>query len=230
MVWLPILLLGLAVFAIAAFVLRTRKDSWTILAAVLVFGMAGYAWQGVPGMASSPKQATERQGQSGEEIVAARRALFESGRAPASYLMVSDGFARQGRYAEAAQLLRDGVNRNPGDAEAWLALANALVEHAEGQVTPAALHAYERAQQAFPAHPGAGYFLGTAFLRSNRLGDARQVWADLLARTPDDAPWREDLAFRINRLDELMAQMGRVQGMSPPPIDTVPSDSAPRDE
>src|SRR3546814_8208350 len=61
--------------------------------------------------------------------------------------MVSDGFARQGRYMEAAQLLRSGLGANPAHGEGWLALANALVEHAGGRVTPASLMAYGKAEE-----------------------------------------------------------------------------------
>lgn len=207
MVWVPILLLCLFAVLTAILVLRVPRQSWTMLGAVLLFGLAGYALQGSPGLPSAPKQAAKQMVQSGEGLVAARRALFSDGRQPPDYIMLSDGFARKGQYDRAAALLRQGVHRNPDDAEGWLALANALVEHAEGQVTPPALYAFERAQQAFPAHPGAGYFLGMAYLRSGDPQEARRVWSDLLERSPEDAPWREDLMFRIASLDELIAQM-----------------------
>ena len=208
--WLPILLLALAAMLTAILVLRLPRQGWMLFGAVLVFGLAGYAWHGAPGLPSAPKEATLAAAQSGEALVAARRGLFDTGQPPPDYLVMSDGFARQGRYAEAAAMLRQAVASNPQDAEAWLALANALVEHAEGQITPPALYAFERAKKAFPEHPGAGYFLGMSYLRSGDPEQARNTWAELLERSPPDAPWREDLAFRIARLDEMLAQM---QGM-----------------
>lgn len=210
MVWLPVLALGLAAMLTAILVLRLPRQGWMLFAAVLLFGLAGYALHGAPGVPAAPKDAAFEAGPSGEGLVEARRGLFDTGQPPPDYLVMSDGFARQGRYAEAAAMLRQAVASNPQDAEAWLALANALVEHAEGQITPPALHAFERAQQAFPEHPGAGYFLGMSYLRSGDPEQARKTWADLLERSPPDAPWREDLTFRIARLDEMLAQM---QGM-----------------
>ena len=210
MVWLPILLLGLFALLTAILVLRLPRQGWMLFGAVLMFGLAGYGLQGAPGQPASPKAMMSETVQSGEELVAARRALFETGRQPPHYLVTSDAFARQGKYDRAAGMLRRAVNDNPGDAEAWLALANALVEHAKGQVTPPALYAFEQAQQAFPTHPGAGYFLGMSYLRSGQPEEARTVWNDLLERSPEDAPWRADLTFRIARLDEMIAQM---QGM-----------------
>ncbi|QIG55313.1 tetratricopeptide repeat protein [Altererythrobacter sp. BO-6] len=207
MVWVPILALGLFAMLTAILVLRLPRQGWMLFGAVLMFGLAGYGLHGAPGQPSAPKAAKDKTVQSGEELVAARRALFDDGKQPPDYIVLSDGFARKGQYDDAAALLRQGVNRNPGDAEGWLALANALVEHAEGQLTPPALYAYQRAQDAFPAHPGAGYFLGMSYLRSGEPEEARKVWAELLERSPEDAPWREDLTFRIASLDELIAQM-----------------------
>lgn len=207
MVWIPILLLGLFAMLTAILVLRLPRHGWMLFAAVLMFGLAGYGLQGSPGQPASPKAMMQEEVESGEQLVAARRALFDTGQQPPGYLVTSDAFARRGQHADAAGLLRRAVAENPNDAEAWLALANALVEHAKGQVTPPALYAFERAQQAFPAHPGPGYFLGMSYLRSGQPQEARDVWSDLLERSPADAPWREDLAFRVARLDEMLAQM-----------------------
>jgi len=43
-------------------------------------------------------------------------------------------------------------------------------------------------------------------LRDVSLPAARQLWATLLERTPEAAPWRADLALRFERLDALIAQ------------------------
>ncbi len=207
MSWLPIILLAVATFAVAAFLLKLERQNWMMFAAVLTFGLAGYALQGSPEAPSAPKLAVFDENQSGEAIVAARRALFDPSQPIPSYLTVSDGFARQGRFEEAAQLLRSGTAENPGHGEGWLALANALVEHASGQVTPASLYAYSKAEAVMPGNPGPAYFLGVALLRSGMPGQARQVWAELLANSPEDAPWRQDMQLRIDRLDDMLQQV-----------------------
>lgn len=219
MSYFPIVVLALVAFLIAAFVLKLEKRGWTLFGAVLVFGLAGYATQGTPGMAGAPKEPAETSArESGEAMVAARRALFDPIATQTSYLTMSDGQARQGQFADAAAMLRKGLADNPGHAEAWLALGNALVEHAEGQLTPAALYAYGKADAAAPNHPGTSYFFGVALLRSGRPGEARGVWADMLAKSPEDAPWREELQARIERLDAMLAQSG-IQG---PPAQSEP--------
>ncbi|MEP5937510.1 MAG: tetratricopeptide repeat protein [Erythrobacter sp.] len=205
MSWLPILALGLIAMAIAIVALRLPKQGWTLFAAFLMFGLAGYATQGNPGQSSAPKAPDPQAALSGEEMVAARLGLFDPAEPRPAYLTVSDGFARNGRFAEAAQLLRKGLSDNPTHGEGWLALANALVEHAEGQVTPAAVYAFATAEDAMPGHPGPAYFLGFSLLRSGKPVEARQVWQDLYDSTPEDAPWREDLGIRIAGIDQLIA-------------------------
>lgn len=210
--WLAVGALALAAFALAVLLLRLPREGFTLFGAVLVFGLAGYAWQGEPGQPASPRQPTAAANNQGEAMVEGRAALFERTRPPPSYLLTSDAFARQGRFADAAALLRGGLEDNPQDLESWLALGLALVGHADGNVTPAALHAFGRAKAIDPAHPGAEYFLGFAYLQSGELRAARNVWAGLVANSPPDAPWREGLEAEIVRLDDLIARAPMLQG------------------
>lgn len=213
MSWLPIIALATAAFLVAAFVLRIERSSWTLLGAVLVFGLAGYAWQGSPEQPAAPKPPSVSANDSGEAVVAARRSLFDTGMPPADYLILSDAFARRGDYETAAGILKGRLDNNPVHGEGWLALGNALVEHAGGNVTPAAAEAYARAEEAIPGHPGPSFFLGAALLRSGDLRGARGVWQRLLDSSPDDAPWNDELRARIERMDQLIAEL---EGRSAP--------------
>ncbi len=208
MTWLAVLAVALVTFLVAAFVLRIPKPGWALMLAALMLGLAGYASQGQPHYPGAPKAAQEQvQQQSGEALVAARRSLFPETDPVPNYLTTSDGFARRGRYLDAAEILKVGLRENPRHGESWLALALALTEHTGGQVTPPALQAFGRAEANLPGNPAPGYFLGTAFLRSARPLEARRVWADLLEKTPEDAPWREDLTFRISQVDQMIAML-----------------------
>lgn len=204
MSFLPIILLAGTAFGMAVLLLRLPRAGWTLLAAALMFGLAGYALQGSPGQAGAPKAAAAGP-DAGTELVEARRAIY--GPAPPSrFVMVADGFARRGQHADAAGILRGSLAASPEDPEAWLALANALTEHAAGQLTPAAVFAYERAERADPGNPGPGFFLGVALIRNGRLQQARGLWAGMLEAAPADAPWRGGLEERLARLDLLIAQ------------------------
>lgn len=209
--WLAIGALAVAALAMAVFVLRLPREGAMLFAAVLIFGLTGYAWQGTPGQPGKPTPPQARGAGAGEAMVEGRRALFE-GEGPASdYLITSDAFARRGKFGEAAGMLRRGLGENPNDLEGWLALGMAMVGHAEGNVTPAAIHAFERARAIDPAHPGADYFLGFAYLQSGEIRNARAVWAGLVERSPPDAPWREGLAAQVSDLDRMIANAPMLQ-------------------
>jgi cytochrome c-type biogenesis protein CcmH len=205
--FLPIILLAALAFAAAAVLLRLPRSGWTLFGAALLFGLTGYALQGSPGEAGAPKQGAEGgEAGAGDALIEARRSLFDPAQPPSRFVIVADGFARRGQYGDAADILRGATERDPRDAEAWVALGNDLVEHADGQLTPAALYAYSQAEKLAPENPAAPFFLGVALIRSGRLQEARSLWADLLAKAPADAAWRPQLKERLDRLDVLIAQ------------------------
>ncbi len=209
--WLAVLALAMASFALAALLLKLPREGYTLFGSVLLFGLAGYAWQGSPEQPGSPKAEQLQVPRSGEDMVMARQALFDEGQAKPNYLVTSDAFARRGRFDDAAGLLRKGLIDNPDHLEGWLALAMALTGHADGFVTPAAAHAYAKARAIDPANPAADFFLGFSFLQTGEVRQARNVWMSLLARSPEDAPWRDDLEARIARLDEMIANAPMLQ-------------------
>lgn len=212
--WLPVMVLALLAFVGIAFVLKAPRPGWEATGAALLLGIAGYALQGSPGLSGAPKQAAESFKGDGTALVEASRQLAGDSRpgAPSNWQVIGDAMIRNGQFGNAAGVLLGAVEQNPNDAEAWLALANALVGHAEGNLSPAALYAYRRAETAAPDHPGPPFFLGLALAQGGQLTEARGMWADLLARSPKDAPWRADLEKRLAELDAFIAR----QGAAPP--------------
>jgi cytochrome c-type biogenesis protein CcmH len=205
--WLLAIALAGAAFAIAAFVLRVSRQMWTTLAAALAVGLAGYALQASPDLPGAPASPDPTKRAPGEAFKQARRAMFASDdRSHSPMLLTADAFAARGQTANAAALLSTAVEQEPDDAEAWLALANVLVEHAEGRLTDPALFAYRRAAEADPGSIGPGYFLGFALLRQGSLGEGREVWAATLERARADAVGRGLLEERLTQLDVLLRQ------------------------
>ena len=212
MAWALAIALAAAALAVLIRLGRAPRAAWEVIAAALVFGLAGFAFQARPDLAGAPKQVAEDTGASGAAMVAARRQLNTGG--PTSgerWLIPADALARRGQFADAAGMALGATEQNPGNADAWLALANNLVAHAQGQLTPAALYAFDRASKADPAHPGPPYFMGLALAQNGLLTQGRAMWADLLARSPADAPWRKDLAARLADLDQYIARQAPPQ-------------------
>ena len=206
MTWLAVCLMALAAFAMLAVWLKAPRSGWTTLGAALLLGLAGYGAQGSPGLPGAPRAMVQQAAVDPAASIAARGLLDESDIPPNNqWIVIADAMARNGQHADAAKVLLGALDDDPKNAQAWLALGNALVAHADGLLSPAALHAYERASKVAPDSPGPPYFLGLALAQSGRFAEARALWAGLLERTPDKAPWREMLAQQLARLDLLIA-------------------------
>lgn len=205
MSWLPILILTALVFVLAVFVLKLPRTLWMLFGSALLFGLAGYAAQGNPGLPSAPASpVSDDAAQSGELMVEARREFYPEGRLPSRFVVTADAFTRRGQHDQAANFLRNAVAENPKDGEAWLALGNALVEHAGGRLTAAALYAYSQAEKVSPENPAPTYFLGLAFLRAGEPANTLTLWRELLESAPADAEWRKPLAARLERLEAIL--------------------------
>ncbi len=209
MTWVAIIALAAACFLALVVLFRVKRAGWEAVLAALLLGLAGYAAQGHPGEPGAPRAPDETAPDNTDTLVTARQKLAGSDDQSDRWLMVADAFARHGQYADAANILRGEVDRNPRDGEAWLALANSLVHHAQGTLSPAALLAFNRAATINPAAPGPPFFLGLALARSGQLEAGRAQWAGLLARSPQDAPWRADLTSRLAQLDGFIAATRR---------------------
>ena len=214
MTWLVIAVLALGVFVALALVFRVPRSGWEAIAAALVLGLAGYAVQGHPGLAGAPRLADEPVGLNDAMLVQEREKVSGKDASGNNWMMIADAMSRHGQYANAATILRGAVEKEPGNSDAWLAMANALVGHADGMLSPSALYAFRHASAADPAAPGPPFFMGLAMARSGRLAEARNLWAALLARSPKDAAWRPDLEQRLQRLDQMIDMAGKM-GQTP---------------
>lgn len=204
-----IVAIGLAAAALAALTVlfKAPRRTWEALAATMIFGLAGFALQARPDLAGAPHPAALAEARSGAALVQARQQMAEGGTVASSNLMIlADGYARQGQFRDAAAIALSATREQPGNAQAWLALANNLTAHAEGALTPAAEYAYRRALAVDPVGPGPKYFLGLALAENGRLDEAKIVWTALLKQVPVTAPWRAEIAANLAKLDQIISR------------------------
>jgi len=200
--WIYAIALGVISFAVMAWLFKLPRQGWAATGAALLFGVAGYDLQGSPAQPGAPRESTEEQSAKAAPGPPTKdKELVQD-----KFLITANAFMRHGQYADAAGVLRAGAQKEPNNPEIWLAMANALVQHGEGNLSPAAIYAFNRATQIDPRNPAPPFFLGLALAQSGRLSEGRNVWADLLARSPADAPWRADLAARLADLDAFIAR------------------------
>lgn len=213
--WLGAGLVGLAALGGGMLLLRSRRQLWSLLAAIVVFGLAGYAWQGSPAYPAAPARNAAAKTMGNTGLVDARREFFRDTEVPAKLVTLADGFARKGDFGRAARILQGQVNRQPQDGEAWLALGIALVEHAGGRVSPPAAFAMARARETLPGNPGPAFFDGVNALREGDLLRTRTLWAEGLAGAAAEANGRQFLAERLAGLERLMEAIVAQQTSAP---------------
>jgi hypothetical protein len=123
-----------------------RATAWQPVALALMLGLIAMGWQ-----LSQPSSAKSGNGGfiNGPAMIAARQSLFPGPHLANRWLIIADALVRHGSFGDAAQVLQGAVENQPDNAEAWLALGDALYGHAGGQFVPAAELAYYRADRAF---------------------------------------------------------------------------------
>jgi cytochrome c-type biogenesis protein CcmH len=178
-----------ALFAVSLGLLAwmgVRRGMLTAAAAALMLGATGYALQGSPAVSAAPA-AGELAGEN-QPLTGARHAFFGNFSAEESWMLMSEALARSGNTEDAVGILQNAARRYPGDAQIWIGLGNALVDHAHG-LTPPAEYAYRRAAELAPNHPAPRFFYDMALIRS---GSSEAAVHDLIAlmRENPNASWR----------------------------------------
>jgi cytochrome c-type biogenesis protein CcmH len=121
--------------------------------------------------------------------------------------VVGWAYAEKGEAEASAAAYRKAAALEPGNAENWSSLAEALQTASTG-VVPEAAAAIDKALAIDPSDPRARYFQAVQKdLRGDHAG-AVADWQALLADTPADAPWRADL-------ERTIAQGGARPGPAP---------------
>lgn len=118
---------------------------------------------------------------------------------PEGWRMLGWSYQQTGRFEEAATAYGRAAALEPGKASDLSAQGEALVQAADGAVTPAALDAFKAALAADPADPRARYFLA---LHKDQNGDhkgAMDDWIALLNDAPADAPWAAEVRTFVQR-------------------------------
>ena len=209
--WLIALVLAALVGAALLFASRARAV--LPIAAASLAAIAGYAWQGSPMLAGHTPPAPGSTTLPDTLFARERTQWLGEFGADNEWLIFADGLERAGLTREAVQAMARGVKRQPQSMARWLGLANALVVHGGGLVSPAATLAFQRADALGHGHPAPGYFFGLALAQAGRFDEASAVWQALLAETPTDATWRGAVQARLAALNAMRAMMQN----TPPP-------------
>jgi cytochrome c-type biogenesis protein CcmH len=196
-----------------------RHSTGRALAAVLIVALpaaAGLAYVvfGAPGLPASPfadrPRAEAPPAMPSPEGIAAMIELIEARIKEApddarGWVLLIRLYQRLGREGDAEAAYRRAMTataQQPGSAAAVaLAYGESLLARADGAVTPAAKEAFDAALQAAPTDPAARYYRGLALLQGGDPKAALALWRELERTAPADAPWREGLREKLEKLE-----------------------------
>jgi cytochrome c-type biogenesis protein CcmH len=135
--------------------------------------------------------------------VAISRSVGAGGEDPGSpaakdWRTVGWAYAQAGNAAEAAAAYRKAAAIEPGNAENWSSLGEALQVPSASPV-PEAQAAFRKAIELDPRDPRARYFLAAQMALAGDHKGAVEAWLDLLRDTPAGAPWEADLRRTIEQ-------------------------------
>ena len=198
---------------------RTR---WVVLAAAVlvpVLALAAYLVLGSPGQPDQPFRqrlagwlANPSKLNLAEAAAVLEYRAAKDPRDPAPLFYLAKAQAGVGDTAAAARTLRKASVLAPRNAAIWFGLGEMLTAQAQGDMTPEARDAFERALAIDPTSL-AGLYLGKADIDAGRLQDGLARWRALAAAAPPGDP------FRV-KLEGLIAQTssaGRLVADAAPP-------------
>jgi cytochrome c-type biogenesis protein CcmH len=196
----------LTAMAILLFV-QARARLWPIVAAALVLGLAGYAWQGHPGQPSAPAQPIESELKAADTVLKMRADMDSNYGAAKQWLITADSFARDGNYRYAAAYIQAGLRKNPQNGDLWAGLGVVLMLAGDAQMSPPARMAFANARKYAPLNRAPDYFDGLVDLFEGRPQETIAIWEKLVDGAPPKAIWKPKLESQLNGLKSMLQSM-----------------------
>ena len=119
-----------------------------------------------------------------------------------AWLALAESYIALERYDSAANAYRHAILLAQGRPDLFSVYGESLVLANDGQVTGEARTAFGQALAAAPGEPRARYYLALAEAQAGNPRAALQMWVDLAADSPPDAPWLPILDQRIGATAE----------------------------
>ena len=183
-------------------ILRVRRDGaqdaksfsglWLQLGCALAICAAAGGWV-LLGNRQLPEQSAQHAAAlpaTDAQLGAALERLNQNPADEEGWLALSERFLARRETAKAVEALSIASAAMPDRVSLWVALGQALFLHGEGQMSPAARYAFDRAVALDPDHPGPKIFTALAFIQEAQPQKALPILVELEAKAPKDAPWR----------------------------------------
>ena len=178
--------------------------------------MTGYALQGRPATPASPAKPLEASEVAATQLVAIRADMDQSYGSAKRWLVTADSFAKQGDYSLSAAYIQSGLRNDPQNPDLWSALGLQLMLASEGQMSPPAQLAFDKARAIRPSYPAPYYFAGLARLFAGDLDGAILLWEKTVSLATPKAKWKTRIESQLVAAKALQAQAAQAQSTLPP--------------
>ena len=189
----------------------------SIVGVVAVGGTSIYAYNGRPDLAVPKVQAennsaipavapAQTAGDVDGKIAALATRMQQNPGDAEGWRMLGWSYFNTQRYEEAATAYAKAMALQPVNNDFQSAYAEALVQSAQGQVTPTAQAAFEAVLKRDPKDQRSRFYMALAREQAGDLGQALDLWTSLLADASADAGWLADVKAHIA---DLGARTGR---------------------
>jgi cytochrome c-type biogenesis protein CcmH len=202
--WLAMFLLAAVAGALVLIATKARKLVWQPVLATLVLAMAGYAWHGRPALPAAPAKPVAAERGAVDALIKMRSDMDQNFGVAKMWLVTADGFARDGSYGAAAGYIQAGLRQHPNNPDLWSALGVVLMLASDGELTPPARLAFDKARKLAPNLPAPDYFEGLAALFQRNPGEAILKWRAVLARATPKAKWRPAVESQLAGLESML--------------------------
>jgi cytochrome c-type biogenesis protein CcmH len=202
--WITVVLIAAAVLVGILLFLPNRKQLWPVIAAALVLGAAGYAWQGAPSLPSSPAQPIAAKLKTAESLLQMRADMDTGYGIGKQWLITADSYARSGKFDYSAAFIQAGLRQHPKNGDLWAGLGVVLLLAGEGQMSPPAKMAFANARKYAPRNRAPDYFTGLVELLEGRPDKTLEIWQRLIDDAPDKAIWRPKLESQLAGLKSML--------------------------
>ena len=119
---------------------------------------------------------------------------------PRGWRLLGMVYTRLGRFGDAVAAYGRAIDIDPGKPDDLSSQGEALVQAANGVVTPGARRLFSKAVALDPADPRARYFLAMAKDEDGDHTGAMADWIALIKSAPPDAPWLPDMRDFVSRV------------------------------
>jgi len=200
----------------------TARAGWVLLGAALLLAAGSIGYNIYEGSGGSAGDAPTAEGP--VTIEQLRAAAEGSSDDAGPWGELAFAYFQQGEFAEAAAAYRRALAIAPDEAVLWSALGESLVMASQRDpLPPEALEAFTKALALDATDPRSRYFMAVKKDIDKDHEGAIAAWLDLLADSPQGAPWEADLVRTIEQVGQMnqidvSARLAKAQGVRKPAL------------